>query len=376
MDMTSSESVNEKMDCTEKNSENTENETPNLDKCLIILFENLHKSRNDPKKSLATAITIQSLYRKDLKIIIKLFEFFLETKQLDSAFDLCENDLFKNFDLNETSLFDSHLNKFGNQIIKNLKSSSLNVKDTKIMSRKFEEKDEMYFKLFLKFNQQSQEVIVKKLLDKYHSRFSFLKTFVENSTKQSTGQQSNQTIDIKQFYFNLAGNCETFFIMRDLLIIYPKFIIDYGLFFIDGFLNVEKHLLQTFANLVQKNFSTQLSSNLINIEKRSLNLMRRMCVIDLIPEFVHLIDKLDNRHCYRWIEKSLEFFSKYVINSLEVTLVKDTDDSEKLKFNYSNIKLLFVSFKFGYFFCMFIVFKENLKRRTQSFFISSEKEGY
>ena len=70
-----------------------------------------------------------------------------------------------------------------------------------------------------------------------------------------------------------------------------------------------------------------------------------MCVIDLIPEFVHLIDKLDNRHCYRWIEKSLEFFSKYVINSLEVTLVKDTDESEKLKFNYSNIKLLYVSLR-------------------------------
>jgi hypothetical protein len=334
--------VEEKMDCTERNSDIIENKAPDLDKCFIMLFENLHKSRNDVKKSLATAITIQSLYRNELKILIQLFEFFLETKQLDAAFDLCENDLFKNFDLNETSLFDVHLNKLGNQIIHNLKVPPN--KEPRTVGRTFEAQDEFYFKIFQKFNQQMQETIVKKLLDKYHSRFSFLKTFVENSTKQSLGQQSNQPIDIKQFYSNLAENCETFFIMRDLLIIYPKFISQYGIFFIDSFLNVEKHLLQTFANLVQKNFSTQLSSNLINIEKRSLNLMRRMCVIDLIPEFVHLIDKLDNKNCYRWIEKSLEFFSKYVINSLEITLVKDIDDSEKLKFNYSNIKLLYVSF--------------------------------
>jgi hypothetical protein len=306
-----------------------------------MLFENLFKSRNDVKKSLATAITIQSIYKNDLKILIKLFDFFVETNQLDSAFDLCEKELFKNFNLNETNLLDFHLNKFGNQIIGNFKKKSSN--NLTVNSAQ----DEFYFKLFLKFGQQSQEVLVKKLLDKYHSQFLFLKTFVENSTKQSqmVGQQSAQTIDIKQFYLNLAENCGNFFIMRDLLLIYPKFIPEYGLFFIDGFLNVEKHLLQTFANLVQKNISTQLSSNLINIEKRSLNLMRRICIIDLIPEFVHLIDKLDNRHCYRWIEKSLEFFSKYVINTLEVTLVREeTDDlSERLKFNYSSIKLLYDS---------------------------------
>ena len=340
--------MEENMDCTEKLSSNIENKNSNLDKCLITLFENLQKSRNDIKKSLAIAITIQSLYRKDLKILIQLFEFFIETNQLDVAFDLCENDLFKTFDLNETNLFDVHFNNFVTQIIHKLRPSN------RLPKQIDDGSEAIYYKLFLKFNQQSQENLIKKLLDNCHSKFSFLKTFVENTTKQSLGQQSTQIIDVKQFYLNLADNCEYFFIIRDLLLIYPKFILDYGLFFIDGFLNVEKHLLQTFANLVQKNISTQLSSNLINIEKRSLNLMRRMCVIDLIPEFVHLIDKLDNRHCYRWIEKSLEFFSKYVINSLEVTLVKESDDSEKLKFNYSSIKLLYVSFRF-IFKCQFLI---------------------
>ena len=330
------ETVEEKMDTQEsvqpalseidKNKEN-------------LLFDKLYKNRENLNKCLANALTIQSMYKKDLKILIRLFEFFLEVNQLDMAYDLCENDLLKNFNLIESNLFDAHFNKFGAQIIQNLsiKSPAQSGQLDQSKLNKTDSNDEFYFKLFLKLSQASQENLVKQLLDKYQSSFAFLKPFIESaSTDKKPAQQAPQTVDVKDFYVNLAKNRETLFMIRDLLLIYRKFIPDYGLYFIDGFLNVEKHL---FANLVQKNPTGQVESNFTNIEKRSLNLMRRLCVIDLIPEFVHLIEKPDNRYCYRWIEKCLEFYCKYLINSIEINKQSDS----LVRFNYITTTLVYVS---------------------------------
>ena len=102
---------------------------------------------------------------------------------------------------------------------------------------------------------------------------------------------------------------------------------------------LEKYRAGLFANLIQ-NSSDQL---LCIIERRSLNVIRRICVVDLLPEFVCLIEKLDNRYCYRWIEKSLEFFTKYTINSIDVKFELGQSTNGGIRLNYSNVKLLSVS---------------------------------
>jgi hypothetical protein len=95
----------------------------------------------------------------------------------------------------------------------------------------------------------------------------------------------------------------------------------------------------------------KIDPKLLSIERRSLNVMRRLCVADLIPEFVYLIDKLDNRHCYRWIEKSLEFYCKYTINAIEIDLnsdqMMDLENGEnQFYLTYSSVNLLQVIYLF------------------------------
>jgi hypothetical protein len=147
--------------------------------------------------------------------------------------------------------------------------------------------NEFYLQLFLKMSQQSQEKLVIQLLDKYRTSFSFLRANMPVTDSNSL------TMDIREFYTKLIQVKENIYLVKHLLSIYRKLIPEYGLFLIDSFLNIEKQL---FANLIIQNSSDQLLNNL---ERRSLNIIRRICVVDLIPEFIYLIEKLDNRHCYR-----------------------------------------------------------------------------
>lgn len=196
--------------------------------------------------------------------------------------------------------------------------------------------DEFYLQLFLKLSQPAQEKLVTELLNKYRNGFAFLRVNMLDTSKKDPKKPQN--IDISEFYSTLVEVKETIFLTKDLLGIYQRMIPEYGLFLIDGFLNIEKQL---FANLIQNssNLPGKTDEILSNIEKRSLNLIRRICVVDLIPDFLYLIEKLDNRHCYRWIEKSLEFFTKYTLNAI----VAKQGTKSMVKIDYLNIRLLNVS---------------------------------
>ena len=94
-------------------------------------------------------------------------------------------------------------------------------------------------------------------------------------------------MDIKDLYYNLVDIKDRIFLTRDLLGKYRRFIPEYGIFLIDGLLNCEKSL---YINFVQ--MSTNTSEPMISIERRSLNIMRRLCVVELIPHFIGIIDKV------------------------------------------------------------------------------------
>jgi hypothetical protein len=156
--------------------------------------------------------------------------------ELNMADDLCENDIFKNFNLNQTSLFDSHLNNFSEQIIYNLSVKSLANRSALNQTPK-PSSDEIYFKLFLKFSSTNQDKLVQILLERYKSIFSFFKVYAEINfdKKQPVGSGSAteaispfQNIDFKEFYIKLAKNKQSLFEFRDLLLIYRKFIPEYG----------------------------------------------------------------------------------------------------------------------------------------------------
>lgn len=298
----------------------------------VKMFQKLKETSGNVNKCLTMAMTIQAMYRTDLKTLIELFDFYKEMNQVDMASDLCQNDIFKNFNLQENDSFDDHLKIFAIQIIQNM-STKTNTKSELIQTTNF------YLNLFLKFGLASQETLIKLILDKYRSNFGFLK-LNETVSADKKVVQTSQPVDIPDFYMKLSTRLDILFIMKELLVVYPKLIADYGIFLIDGFLNMEKHIV---ANLVQS--IANKDSTFIGIERRSLNLMRKLCVVDFIPDFVHLIEKLDNRHCYRWIEKSLEFFSKYTIHSIDVSYTQSMDDRVKqVKINYSTVKLLYVRF--------------------------------
>lgn len=289
-------------------------------------------------KNLTLAITIQTMFNKDAEVLERLFRFFIDQKQIDMAIDLWETDILRKFNLSTVTEFDAHLTRISTQIIFHLSVKALSEREKNQLAKlEIDPIDEFYLELFLKLSQPSQEKLITQLLDKYRAGFSFLKI---NPAEQATSVKkelptSQQTIDIREFYTKLIEVKETIFITKNLLTIYKKFIPEYGLFLIDGFLNIEKQL---FANLIQN--SSQTDQILSNIEKRSLNVIRRICVVDLIPEFIYLIDKLDNRHCYRWIEKSLEFFTKYTLNSIEAKMETIPPGRGFVKIGYVNVRLL------------------------------------
>lgn len=289
-------------------------------------------------KNLTLAITIQTMFNKDAEVLERLFRFFIDQKQIDMAIDLWETDILRKFNLSTVTEFDAHLARISTQIIFHLSVKALSEREKNQLAKlEIDPIDEFYLELFLKLSQPSQEKLITQLLDKYRTGFSFLKI---NPAEQAASVKKElptvqQTIDIREFYTKLIEVKETIFITKNLLTIYKKFIPEYGLFLIDGFLNIEKQL---FANLIQN--SSQTDQILSNIEKRSLNVIRRICVVDLIPEFIYLIDKLDNRHCYRWIEKSLEFFTKYTLNSIEAKMETIPPGRSFVKIGYVNVRLL------------------------------------
>jgi len=232
-------------------------------------------------KDLTLAITIQTMFSKDLEVLERLFRFFIQ------------------------------------KVIYHLSVKPVSERHTD----KAESNGEFYLQLFLKLSQASQEKLVTQILDKYRDGLAFLRVNMPDGGKKEPPAVA-KTVDISEFYSRLVEVKETIFLTKSLLAIYRKMIPEYGLFLIDGFLNIEKQL---FANLIQNsgNLPGQTDQILSNIEKRSLNLIRRICVVELIPEFIYLIDKLDNRHCYRWIEKALEFFTKYTLNAIQARCEKN-----------------------------------------------------
>lgn len=304
-----------------------------------------NNSNDDPTKNLTLAITIQTMFNKDPEVLERLFRFFIEKKQFEMALDLWENDLLKRFNLDNEASFDIHMQSIATQIIKHL---SVNRTVQSNTTANISEKDSLttaaadvpYLELFLKMSQTSQEKLVIQLLNKYRNGFSFLRVPDAAASKKAEPVE----LEIREFYTKLVEVKDTIFMTKNLLTIYRQFIPEYGIFLIDGFLNIEKTM---FANLIQNssNLPKQADQILSNIEKRSLNVIRRICVVDLIPEFIYLIDKLDNRHCYRWIEKSLEFYTKYTLNAIEAKLVRrepssDSESSMSVKLDYLNVRLL------------------------------------
>ncbi len=84
------------------------------------------------------------------------------------------------------------------------------------------------------------------------------------------------------------------------------------------YLLISRYFFQFKLERAEKQCFPSTTSELNENRKRSHNLFRKLCVIDLIPSFVNLIEnKLDNKTDYRWIEKSLEFYTKFTFNNCE-----------------------------------------------------------
>lgn len=329
--------MSESMETSQLDDQNVQKETEKTNgTSLDGLFEKLDKYKQDATKFLAMAITMQTIHKKDLATLVKLFEYYLKLNRIEMAADLFENELLKNFDLLKSVEFEHHFEQFSRQIIKNLSIKSINEPSGELNNTN----EYKYFNVFLKLTSVGQEKLFKQLLDKHSSEFQFLKSFLDTVEKSKPPVQLS--LDINEFYLKLANNREQLFLVRDLLLMNKKLIPDYGIFLIDGLMNAEKIL---FTSLIQKANTNGIQADILNIEKRSLNIIRRLCVIELIPEFVCLLEKLDNRHCYRWIEKSLEFHCKLLINSIQA---KCSNDSSKpypkcIHFEYQPLQLLSVS---------------------------------
>ncbi|CAF0799427.1 unnamed protein product [Brachionus calyciflorus] len=300
------------------------------------LFKKLVEQTN-LDQCFSQALFIQAMFKQDLAVLIKLFNFYLEKKQIKMAIDLLFNDVFKNFDINQTNEFDPYLNKFSILIIENLNENASFI--VKKLVDDIEEKDQIYFELFKNLSQNMQEFLIIKILDKYRFKFNkYLKLFIESEKKSTPIQPSQQQAELKEFYLNFSQTYQSLYIIKDLLTIFKKFAQEYGLYLIDAFLNVEKHI---HSYMVQNSVQLKLDAGLISIERRSLNLIRRVCVLDLIRDISSLIDKIDNRHCYRWIEKCLEFFTKYSICSTQVNVDTNMENgTDDVNISYASTKIL------------------------------------
>lgn len=293
---------------------------------LQLLYDKLIQMDPGAKyKIQSLAITIQSISSDDFYMLVQLFEFYIQRDMYEMALDLFENVLLKSekHDLfSNSSPFEHHLNLFVVDIVKNLSNKPLHRSYDEILKQSVI-KSGIYFKIFIKSSQTNQEKFIGKILEKLMGEMSFLKV-------------SGQTLDIYQFYESLSRHKFTLFKLRDLLIVYSsKFISDYGLNLIDMFINAEKTLTVSLSQLGPA--TPQFDPEIISVERKSLNILRRIFLVDLVVEFLHLFEKLDNRHCYRWIEKSLEFFTKYVWYSGR--FVETGGDS---LIEYSEVKLLHV----------------------------------
>lgn len=308
-------------------------------------------SDNNLDKCLSQVIFIQAMFKQDLNVLVRLFDFCLDKGQLKLAADILFNDILKNFNLNQFNEFDTHLNKLCLMIIKN--SSSRKSAVTQTMIDQLDNKDQIFYKLYQSLDHNLQELLVLKILEKFKHNFNtYVKLFIESDKKSAPVPPAQQQSELKDFYLNFSRTYQFVYLIKDILVINRKHAPEYGLYLIDTFLNIEKHM-HTF--LVQNTAQLKLEPSLISIEKRSLNLIRRFCVLDLIQEFSVLIDKLDNRHCYRWIEKCLEFFTKYSIYSTKVAIESNMEEkTDSINIYYSSIKLLHVNkFKKNFFLFFF-----------------------
>lgn len=296
------------------------------------------------EKCLSQVIFIRAMFKQDPNVLLKLFDFCLDTDQIKMAADILFNDILKTSNLNESNEFEIYLTKFCLTIIKNLSSQKSVV--TEFLIDKLDDRYQILFKLYQSLDSNLQQLLVLKILDKYRSNLNkYVKLFIETDKKSTPIQPCQQQIELKDFYMNFAQTYQYLYLIKDILFIYTNYAQEYGLYLIDTFLNIEKHM-HTF--LVQNTAQLKLDPSLVSMEKRSLNLIRRFCVLDLIPDFSVLIDKLDNRHCYRWIEKCLEFFTKYSVYSTRVSAESnmENDRTDLVNIYYSSIKLLHV-IKFG-----------------------------
>jgi hypothetical protein len=302
------------------------------------LFDELLRLDNEQIYRIQSlALTIEAVCSEKFELLVTLFEFYLAKNFVDMAIDLFERTLLKNFDFFANSDYstrmEKHLNLFTSEIIRNLcpKKNFLPFYSKQSDLENLPNRD-IYMQIFTRMKTASQEKFVGKTLEKLAAELAFLKS-------ESTATAQSKTIDISSLYSNMSKFKHSLYKFRDLLLIKRQFIPEYGLSLIDTFLNLEKNM---YVCLAQQSAShPQFDAEILNVERRSLNIMRRLCVIEFCQEFLDLIDKLDNRHCYRWIEKSLEFYTKYAMASTEVKT-----ENERVQLNYASIKLLQVNIKF------------------------------
>lgn len=282
------------------------------------LYATLKSLQKQQQKYESVALTMEALFKDNLATLTRLFEFYKSNKRSDMAYQLCANQLLKNFDLTKPNLFDDDLFRFARSIV-----------DAAKKEEKTNEEDNFYSDVFDQLSPQLQQKLLQTILDRLKSgQFGFLRNFsnpTSDETKPGGARPGLTATEMNEFYDSLGKNKDYLILMRDLLVRRPSFIEDQGLFMIDAFLNLEKHAF------------LPASSSGDSTERRSLNVMRRVCVVELIPRFVSLIEKLDNRHCYRWIEKSLEFYTKYTIAAIRVN---KQENNNNIPFTYLPISLI------------------------------------
>ena len=291
-----------------------------------IIFDKL-ESMNELNltKKLSLALTAEITFEKNLEILIKLFDFYKYSKQFQMAQNLFSN-LVQNFTFQDTVCFDSQLQYFALTIIlynhrMQNEKKSLNVGSVDCFKKLIQSDEyEFYLSLYQSQSLRIQEKLIVQLLDKYRSLFQF--------TKQNTENESNTSL-IKEYYKIFAINELKFNLFKYLLKSYTKYLPTYGLKLVDFVFNAEKQCFPSTNSAIESNENG----------KRSLNLFRKLCIIDLIPTFVSLIEtKLDNKTYYRWIEKSLEFYTKYTFNATYVQQVNPSTQS--IQFGYKEVKLI------------------------------------
>lgn len=297
----------------------------------LKLVDKLVEISHDSNKFASMAFTINAMNKDNVEVLVSLFELYKRNNKVNMAVELLENDLLRRFDLNdEKSVFDSHLDKLASLIIKSNASTSKH-STTPSISQTNDDDSQFYSKVFGALSESSQAKLIGLLIEKFKSKLSFLRV--------ADPPKPEANLCIAEFHFKLASTIQNLFLMKDLLIANSKFINEYGIYLVDSILNMEKQL---FANLSAS--TIKLDPSVYSIERRSLNVLRRLCVIDLIPDFIYIIDKLDNRHCYRWIEKSLEFYCKFASNAVQVNATKRVDGSiESVNFSYTNQSLVHVN---------------------------------